>query len=46
MTDNVAAAISRILVVAGSEAGRWNGWYAKAIPLVEGRVCLWPGHYG
>jgi hypothetical protein len=28
---------SSILLVAGDEAGRWNQWYAEAIPLAEQR---------
>ena len=28
---------SSILLVAGDKAGRWNKWYAEAIPLAEQR---------
>ncbi|MEU7905181.1 type II toxin-antitoxin system RelE/ParE family toxin [Actinoplanes sp. NPDC049118] len=28
---------SSILLVAGDKAGRWNEWYAEAIPLAEHR---------
>jgi hypothetical protein len=28
---------SSILLVAGDKAGRWNDWYAEAIPLAEHR---------
>jgi len=28
---------STILLVAGDKAGRWNAWYAEAIPLAEQR---------
>ncbi|MFI2665015.1 type II toxin-antitoxin system RelE/ParE family toxin [Micromonospora carbonacea] len=28
---------SSILLVAGDKAGRWNQWYAEAIPLAEHR---------
>lgn len=28
---------SSILLVAGDKAGRWNAWYAEAIPLAEQR---------
>ena len=28
---------STILLVAGDKAGRWNAWYAQAIPLAEQR---------
>jgi hypothetical protein len=28
---------SSILLVAGDKSGRWNAWYAEAIPLAEQR---------
>jgi len=28
---------SSILLVAGDKSGRWNAWYADAIPLAERR---------